>query len=335
MLLSNTTLEVKIKGAITSPFISNIGSPQGDSISGPLFTTYFEEALKTVRVQVQIGNDSDLPEEMIYADDYDHLTENKRKKELFRKEVKGILGERNLNVNDDKTEETVLKRNKGNEPWKEVVKLGSMLGDREDICRRKQLANSSMRKINEILRRKRVVNLSKKLQLYNAMVKSILTYNSCTWGLTKGDEDKLDSFHRRQLREVIGVRYPHKISNKKVYEVTKATPLSIEITLARWKMLGHVLRLNEKTPARKAMKYYFQIPPDVKRFRGRKRATIISTINRDIERTKKKFLNFDLHILKTELDLRNIRVKATNRNHWKKRVNMVVEAAYSDRANML
>ena len=43
-LLSNTTLEVRVKGAETKPFISNVGSPQGGSISGPLFEIYFEHS---------------------------------------------------------------------------------------------------------------------------------------------------------------------------------------------------------------------------------------------------------------------------------------------------
>ena len=46
-LLSNTTLEVRVKGAGTTPFVSNIGSPQGGSISGPLFEIYFETHSKT------------------------------------------------------------------------------------------------------------------------------------------------------------------------------------------------------------------------------------------------------------------------------------------------
>ena len=45
VLLSDTTLEVKINKAESSPFTSNIGSPQGDSISGPLFTLYLNKAL--------------------------------------------------------------------------------------------------------------------------------------------------------------------------------------------------------------------------------------------------------------------------------------------------
>ena len=159
----------------------------------------------------------------------------------------------------------------------------------------------------------------KKLKLYNAMVKSVLTYNSCTWGLTINDEKDLDSHHRRQLRQVIGIKYPHKMKNEKVYETTKTRPLSVDITEYRWKMLGHVLRMNEDTPARKAMKYYFKVPEFNKKFKGRKRATIVTTINRDIERTRQKYENFDIKGLRTELALRNMRVKAMNRKHWQKK----------------
>ena len=87
------------------------------------------------------------PEEMIYADDYDHLTNKIEKKRLFKGNVKEMLGRDNLLVNEDKTEDTVLKRNKHdrknkltNEPWRETIKLGSKLGDKEDIKHRKQLA---------------------------------------------------------------------------------------------------------------------------------------------------------------------------------------------------
>ena len=168
------------------------------------------------------------------------------------------------------------------------------------------------------------------MKLYNALVKSVLTYNSCTWGLTKDDEKNLNSFHRRQLRQVIGVVYPHKIRNAELYKATKSRPLTIDITKARWKMFGHALRLNENTPARKALKWFFQVPVGVKKFKGRKRATIVTTLNRDIQRTKEHNKNFLLPCLNSELDLRNIRVKALNRKHWQGIVKMVTDAAYSD-----
>ena len=81
------------------------------------------------------------------------------------------------------------------------------------------------------------------------------------------------------------------------------------------------------------MKYFFQSPANddkIKKFRGRKRATIITTLNRDILRTREKYEQFQIKPLKTELDLRNTRVKATNRKLWIKQVKMVVDAADSD-----
>ena len=49
LLLSNTTLDVRINNAETEPFSSNMGSPQGDALSGVLFNIYFEESLRKVR----------------------------------------------------------------------------------------------------------------------------------------------------------------------------------------------------------------------------------------------------------------------------------------------
>ena len=339
VLLSDTTIEVRVKGAESKPFKSNVGSPQGDSYSGPQFTMYFEVALREVREETNITGEEDLPEEMIYADDYDHLTEDREKKSRFKEKVKDILGRYDLRVNEDKTEDTILKRGKHdrkkkikNEPWRDTIKLGSKLGDKEDIIRRKNISTGKMVQMRKILNRKKIVKTAKKMKLYNALVKSVLLYNSSTWGLTKDDENKLDSFHRKQLRQVLGVYYPHKISNKKLYEVTNTRPISIDITKARWKMFGHALRMDQKTPARKAMNYYFRAPEGIPKFRGRKRATIVTTLNRDIKRTKEKYTDFRLPELKSELNLRNTRVKALNRKHWQTMVKMVTNAAHSEGA---
>ena len=46
VLLSDTSLEIKIQGADTKSLKSNIGSPEGDAVSGPFFTIYFENYLR-------------------------------------------------------------------------------------------------------------------------------------------------------------------------------------------------------------------------------------------------------------------------------------------------
>ena len=172
------------------------------------------------------------------------------------------LERHNLKVNEDKTEYTTLKRgNRDTELWRNVKKLGSLLGDKEDVARRKQLSCAAMKDMNKLWRKKKFTKISKRIDLYKSLVKSILIYNASTWGLTKADEDNIDSFHRQQLRRVIGVFYPHRISCKKLYKATKSSPLSVQITKMRWKMFGHCLRMNANTPARKAMTYLFQPEP--------------------------------------------------------------------------
>ena len=79
------------------------------------------------------------------------------------------------------------------------------------------------------------------MKLYQAIVRSVLLYNSCTWGMSTKDENEMDNFQRRQLRSVLGVRYPTTMRNEAVYKLTKSRPISIDITKSRWKMFGHAL----------------------------------------------------------------------------------------------
>ena len=51
-LLPKTFLEVKVENAHTTTFESNIGSPQGDIISRPLFTIYFYPTLQHLREDI-------------------------------------------------------------------------------------------------------------------------------------------------------------------------------------------------------------------------------------------------------------------------------------------
>ena len=215
------------------------------------------------------------------------------------------------------------------EKWRQVKKLGSLLGDREDIARRKQLSNVSLHRLSEIWIRKKV-RLPRKIKLYNALVRSILLYNCSTWGMAKKDEDGMDSFHRQQLRHTLNIKFPHKIRTKNLYKITKTHPISADIAKARWKLFGHTLRMKADTPARKAMKFYFEQRSE-KKFRGRKRTTIVNTLNRDIVLTKKTYPNFDIKPLKSLLDLHNARVKAKNKVQWRKLVEMVFNAAYSSK----
>ena len=123
----------------------------------------------------------------------------------------------------------------------------------------------------------------------------LLTYNSSTWALSDTEVDAIDSFRRRQLRIVLGVRYPRKIPNKELYKQTNTIELKHIIRKARWSLLGHVLRMSSKTPANFAMTQYFN-QPSAECYRGRQRTTLPGVLNKDLELAK-------LHVDKPSLKL--------------------------------
>ena len=122
-LLAETTLEIKVETAQATTFETNIGSPQQDSISGPLFTLYFNKALQQIKEEMQkelIGcrdinprctekMESSIPEEIMYADDCDFITETEKAKDKIYEKPKEIMTSKSLLVNEEKTEYTTVK----------------------------------------------------------------------------------------------------------------------------------------------------------------------------------------------------------------------------------
>ena len=316
-----------------------------------LFNIYFEYALKKVRNFINVNEESrEIPGETIYADDVDFITTNKNTKERLQHNIKYILEEENLKVNEDKTEKTILerkiksnthtcvrkedlkisiKKNDIEERWRSTKKLGSLLGESEDITRRKQLATAALNKINYIWIRKDKIKQKLRLRLYKTIVKPILMYNSGTWGLTTKEEDNLDAFHRKQVRKVLNVKYPVTMRNNILYKESEENIISLDILKNRWKLFGHTLRLNENTPAQKAMKYYFTKTTKGK-FRGRPRITLPRKLNEDIVKYNSGLLH-DVKNLKTLEDLIILKDLAKDRNKWKVLTDNIYDTAKAEK----
>ena len=170
-------------------------------------------------------------------------------------------------MNTDKTELTHIRRGqkKEEESWRNTKKLGKLQGPSEELSRRKcydlrknQLAAASFRNLSQIWTGKlNKTSTEKKMLLYNTYITPILTYNACTWALTDTELKELESFSPWRIRQVLGVRYPRRISNEKLYSAWNTAELGPEIRGARWLMLGHTLRMNEDIPAKRAMFHYF------------------------------------------------------------------------------
>ena len=337
LLLSNTSITIRFDNHEPETVSTNIGSPQGDSISGCLFNIELERALRSVREKVNTlkpsiehsyAGNTCLPSEMEYADDTDFMTESFTEKEYIKSIVKDTLAEHNLLVNDDKTEETLIQRgkSKSEEEWRHVRKLGSLLGDFEDVKRRIQLSYTAMSSVNKLWYKKNM-SIYHKLKIYKTLVKPVLIYNCGTWGLTKQEQDIIDRAHRQQLRKVW---QNFKLKNKQVYEMSNECPISHTIIKTRWTLLGHISRLPQNAPAQAAMSYYFQVPKDAKKFRGMKRRTLPEAINLDIKKASSISPDFPIKQFETAKDLERLRKLSQDRNNWKALVEVVFSVAQGD-----
>ena len=207
-----------------------------------------------------------LIEKLIYADDTDFIRLSLDSKYLdsviFRNQF-------NLLVNVDKTERTTVGHQDmdvDQSLWKNTRKLGSLLGVEEDVKKRMQLANVCFNSLKYLWRNHSHVAVNIRIQSYRAFVESVLMYNCGTWALTASLAEKLDCFQRKLLRRVLGLKWSDKVTNESLYKKYNLVPASIQVINARWRLFGHILRLNENTPERQAMISYFD---DKKVHKGR------------------------------------------------------------------
>ena len=143
LLLADTSLEPRLSTGDCHAFATSIGTPQGDS--PVLFTVYLEAALRDLRSRLPTRPlaDANLPLDVEYADDTDFISTSR----LFLDDIERIapacLAEWSLTINASKTERWSVCRHadRVDEEWRMTRKLGSLLGEAEDVARRKQLAN--------------------------------------------------------------------------------------------------------------------------------------------------------------------------------------------------
>ena len=234
-------------------------------------------------------------------------------------EVQKTLKKYNLLVNADKTEQTTLSRS-GKE-YKNAKKVGTLVGDEEDINRRKRLSTAALAKQQNIWIKGDKVKRKTKIKLYRTLVKSVLTYNCGTLALTKTEEEKLNAFHRQQLRKILNIKYLVKITNSSLYEKCNQCPLSITLLESRWRLFGHnILRRNSEIPANKSMNSYFISHGS--KFRDRPLTTLPVVLNKDLTRVSDDKLQ-----LTSLKDLEHLRSVAQNIQTWRKLTTRIREAA--------
>ena len=327
-LLSCTKLKIKVRSTVSGEFIVTIGAFQGDSLSGNLFTLYLAGALYHLRAFMSYLRPNPpfaenlLPLEWEYADDADFTDEDKKNLESMLPICKEILEEWNLFVNESKTEFThiyLAEKNevddkgeplRGREPWRSSISLGSKLCSNEDIKRRSILANLAFQNYKKVWEQGKRIPLKTRLKIYEAQVVSVLMYNCSCWAASKQLLNKLDICHRKHLRQIIRMTYPNIIKNDTLYKRCEVVPLSERVACARWRMLGHVLRSDNNSPAQLALHFAVESQSTKKGRVGRHQSNLLRTIKLDLSSRNIPFVNTD--------DLYSLRFLASDRAGWKK-----------------
>ena len=310
-LLSNTCLRIRVNTSLSEEFQSLLGAFQGDSLSGKLFTLVLAGALHHLRAVSGRPNPPvsvlGVPTEWEYSYDCDFADEDIETLKAFLPQVKDVLLEWNLYVNESKTEFTNVYLAKqsdrdskdqplaNNEPWRTSKTLGSLLCTEKDIVRRRILAEAAFKKFQKVWATGKKISLDRKLRLYDAQVVSVLLYNSNSWSPTKVTLNKIDALHRRHLRKILNINgWPNgQISNKALYARCAVGKLSDRIAKQRWNMLGHILRSDENTPAQLALSYAVNSNDKMMGRLGRPRMNLFSVLVNDLKNRNLSIDNFD------------------------------------------
>ncbi|GFR79199.1 hypothetical protein ElyMa_004014200 [Elysia marginata] len=147
----------------------------------------------------------------------------------------------------------------------------------------------------------------------------MLIYNCGTWALTQTEANTLDTFHRKQLCNILDIHYPTLISNKSLYKICNETPLSVQIVESRWRLFGHILRRDNDIQANRAMQAYFNTLKT--KFRGRPSTTLPIILNKELSQA------FPQMKLKTTKDLQNLQSLAQDRGNCKSLTGRITEFA--------
>ena len=183
-----------------------------------------------------------------YADDVDFLDEEEICLQFILPVANHVLKEWNLNINCTKTEFVrFFLAGKGeldsknqplweNEPWRNAILLGSLMCSKKDINKRCISGNLAFNNYKNVWLKGKQISIGRLIQVYEAMVVSVIMYNCSSWAVPKELLNKLDICHRSHLRQILKIKWPTTIKNDKLYEVCSTQPLSGRVKEARWKM---------------------------------------------------------------------------------------------------
>ena len=160
LLVKDVNLPVKMGREKGEKIKREIGIAQDDCLSAVLFIFYLAKSMDTENIVTDPSRSNSYFEiSPPYADDRAWASTAKHRIDHIKETIPGKLEERNLRINESKTEGYSIEQ-KGNEAWKECNVLGSILGTEKGINRERVLAIGAYKTLSNILSSKKTPSRS-------------------------------------------------------------------------------------------------------------------------------------------------------------------------------
>ena len=283
---------VENNGEIGEWFDIKTGVKQGCNMSGFLFLMIMDWIMRRTVGKGENGIRWKLTsklDDLEFADDIALLSSTKR--QIQDKTTKlDQEGERvGLKINIGKTkgmrinaknQEKINIKEQDIEEVDEFTYLGATIckegGGMKDLKNRLSKARGAFARLNKIWNSN---NISKrtKLKLYKTLVTPVLLYGCETWKMNKGDDKAVDVFQNKCLRKILRIKWEDHISTEELLERAGTRPMSQEVKIRRWKMIGHILRQDKDTDINIVMSW----APEGTRKRGRPKTTWRRTVEKE------------------------------------------------------
>ncbi|XP_033099909.1 uncharacterized protein LOC117103460 [Anneissia japonica] len=264
----------------SKPFLIRNGIKHGDNIAPVLFGIFFAVVLirtfslcpanpgiairtredggvfNQARLRAKTRTYTFNIHDLLYADDAGFLTHSPEKLQEVMDCFSKACNEFGLTISINKTK--ILHRGDDEPPSIKIngeelecvetfCYLGSTVNPKgtldDEIEKRILKATVTMARLKDRVWENAKLTNKTKCQVYKACVLSILLYASETWTTYAWQERKLNTFHMRNLRRILGIKWQDKISNKEVLERAELCDIYTLLTYKRLRWFGHTIRM--------------------------------------------------------------------------------------------
>ena len=165
--------------------------------------------------------------------------------------------------------------------------LGSSLSSNnsldKEISSRIAKASASFGRLRKRVWNERGLRLDTKMAVYRAVVVTALLYGCESWTVYHRHIKLLDQFHQRCLRNIMNIRWYHKVSNVKVLNRSQMPSIEALVTKAQLRWSGHFVRMNE---SRLPKKLFYSELSEGHRSKGRPMLRYKDTLKKSLQKCK-------------------------------------------------